>query len=286
VESGGLARTAFVLPRDTREPGRYDYVYWPRWFAGFRYVLLSSAEVRGHLAREDARAPRHFYTALESSGKLVAEWGEGSDLGFRLYELPPGGDWARPLTAEDLAEVRGSPRVGWFLSSLGSLYAGSGDLATAELLFRTGCAWDSASVPLRCNLGGVYARQGRLPEAAALFEEGLHRDPRSFELLYNFGQVCRRAGLHSRAEDLLRRAVDLRPEYAPVHYELARAFLAQEKKRLAMMALEHYVRLERPSPARAEAEALLRQLRSRSRGRDGGNTPSDTVATPAAGTVG
>jgi len=261
-----LRRNVFVVPRDSRNPDRYDYVYWPRWFAGFRYVLLSSTEVRGNLAREEARAPRHFYNALESEAELVAEWGRGDDLGLRLYRVREDAAWRKPLTAAELAEVRGSPRLSWFINSLGSLYARAGDLETAELLFESGCAWDSASVSLRCNLGGVYASQGRLAEAATLFEAGLRREPRSFELLYNFGQICRRAGIYGRAEDLLRRAVGQRPDYAPAHYELARVFLAQEKKVLAMMALEHFVRLQAPSPARAEGEELLRQLRAQAAG--------------------
>jgi Flp pilus assembly protein TadD len=74
------------------------------------------------------------------------------------------------------------------------------------------------------------------------------------------GLACARARLYPRAEMVLRRAVELRPEYAPGHYELGRAFFAQEKNDLARRAFTRFLELDPASPRRAAVEEALRHM--------------------------
>jgi tetratricopeptide (TPR) repeat protein len=285
-DGAGFAGHGFVLPRDSRAPGRYDYAYWPRWYAGFRWVLLSSAQVRENLARANAQVPPLFYRGLESSSSLVREWG-GTGEGFRLYKILPGSEWTRPLREEELNDLRGGPQQTWFLSVLGSLYAQAGDLRTAALLFRRGIEWDSSAVSLYNNLGAVYMREREYAAAAASFEQGLRRAPRAFEILLNYGRLCGEQNLFGRAEILLRRAVAVRPDYPAVHYELARVFLAQGKKELTEEALTRYLALDPHSPNRAEVVSVLSSLKqggtagALSPAREGGVIAPSTVADSA-----
>ena len=68
------------------------------------------------------------------------------------------------------------------------------------------------------------------------------------------------AGLYARGEAVLRQAADLRPQYAPVHYELGRVFLAQGKNELARLAFDRYLTLDPNSEQRSAVEAALLQL--------------------------
>jgi hypothetical protein len=248
-----------VLPRDSRTPGRYDDLYWHRWYAGFRWVLLSGARVRENLARADAVGPRTFYQAVEREGRLVREWGRGDD-GIRLYRIPDDSPWRRPLTEPEIAELRPRAERTWFLSRLGNVYLEAGQLPLAEEIFRLATAWDPENAAAWNNLGAAFLRRGDLPAAAKAFDEGLKRAPDSFEILLNYGRACSAQGVYQRGEGYLLRAANLRPGYAPVHYELARVFLGLGKKQAAAAALRRTLALDPSTPQRAEIESVLARL--------------------------
>lgn len=256
-----FSRLGFVLPRDSSQPGRYDYAYWPRWYAGFRWVLLSSARVRENIARSGADGPAAFYGSLSTSADLVRTWGSGEREGYRLYRIREGSRWTHPLTGEEMAGMRGrGGRMTWFIGNLGALYMEAGDPGAAATLFRKGMEWDPGSVSLYNNLGAAYLREGEFELAASVFEEGLRIAPGSFELLYNFALACVGQGLHDRAERLLRRVLAERPGYAPAHFELAGIFQMSSRDALAREALRRFLELDPDSPRREDAERRLRIL--------------------------
>lgn len=262
---GGVAAPgrSFLLPRDSRDPDRYDFAYWPRWYAGFGYVLVSSVQLRQNLNRPDADVPRYFYGRLQTDGRDVRDWGRDRRSGeplFRLVALPEDSRWRAALSDSELAGIRPNPELSSFLSQLGSVYAESGRLRTAARLFERGIRLDPAAAPLYNNLGSVYLMEDEVDEAGKVFEQGLHQNPRSPELLYNAGRAHARSGSQARAEQLLRRAVAARPDFPEAHYELARVFLAQGKMRLARMALEKVLELQPGTPRRPEIESVLARL--------------------------
>lgn len=259
ADSSGANAGYLFLPRDSRTPGRYDDLYWHRWYAGFRWVLLSGARVSENLARVDAVGPRAFYSAVEREGRLVREWGRGDD-GARLYRIPDDSPWRRPVTETEIAELRPRAERTWFLSRLGSVYLEAGQLSLAEEIFRSATVWDHENAAAWNNLGAAFLRRGDLPAAAKAFDEGLKRAPNSFELLLNYGRACSAQGVYQRGEGYLLRAASLRPDYAPVHYELARVFLGLDKKQAAAAALRRTLALDPSTPRRAEIESVLAQL--------------------------
>ncbi len=259
--AASLFARGFVLPRDSRNPGRYDYAYWPRWYSGFQWVLVSAARVADNLARPGAPIPAHFYRMLEQQGRVAQEWGDvASGSGYRLYRLEPGSAWARPITATELEGIHGTPAIAWFLASVSALYLDSGDLGDATVLLRQGTKWAPDAASLYSNLGVIYLRQGDLAAAEQTFEQGLARAPRSVELMYNLARTCSQDKLYERAERLLRSVVAIRPDFAAAHYELARCFLGQGESDLAAQALRHYLELSPGSLRRPAIEGVLAQL--------------------------
>jgi tetratricopeptide (TPR) repeat protein len=257
IPGGERVSGLLVLPRDSRNPDRYDFVYWSRWYEGFRFVLVSETQVRQNLQRA-SRIAAHFYGRLANDARMVAEFGD--PVSFRLFELPPGTTWREPLTREELAAVRPVPDLGSFLSQLGSLYAESGNRRTAAILFEAGARLDPDSDALANNLGSIYLLEREWEEAAAVFQKALDRRPDSPELLYNYARALFELNVYVRAEMLYRKAVSLRPDFADAHYELARCFLAQDKERLAGAALRRYLELAPDTPRRADVERVLATL--------------------------
>lgn len=246
-----------ALPRDSRDPERYDFVYWSRWYAGFRYVLVSEAQVRENLER-DSPIARHFYQRLATDARPIAEFGD--PIAYRLFELPPESGWREAITREELASVRPVPELGSFLSQLGSLYAENGNRRAAMVLFEEGVRLDPASDALSNNLGSIYLLEREWSEAARIFQTVLDRRPDSPEILYNYARALFELNVYVRAETMYRRAIALRPDFAAAHYELARCFLAQDKKLLAAAALQRYLELEPESARRPEVEGVLATL--------------------------
>jgi Flp pilus assembly protein TadD len=259
ADSAGATAGYLVLPRDSRTPGRYDDLYWHRWYAGFRWVLLSGACVSENLARADAVGPRSFYRAVEREGRLMREWGRG-EAGMRLYRIPDASPWRRPLAESEIGALRPRAERSWFLSRLGSAYLEAGQSPLAEEIFRLATAWDPANAAAWNNLGAAFLRRGDYPAAAKAFDEGMKRAPDSFELLLNYGRACSAQGLYQRGEGYLLRAVNLRPGYAPVHYELARVLLGLGKETAAVAALRRTLALDPSTPRRAEIESVLARL--------------------------
>jgi len=247
---------AWILPRDSRDAARYDFAYWHRWYADFRYVLLSGAQVKANLERDDARFPRAFYRRIEADGRLIGQWGDGV-AGFRLYRMEEGSAWSRPLGASELDSLRLGPDLVPFLSSLASVELEAKQSGTATTLLRAGLRLAPGAPGLWNNLGLVFLTQGDPKEAASAFDEGLRRDPNSVELLYNSARAYTTIDVPSRAERNLRIALTLRPDFAPTHYELARAFLAQGKLMPARQALRRFLSMESRAAERAPAEAAL-----------------------------
>ncbi|MEZ4648742.1 MAG: tetratricopeptide repeat protein [Candidatus Eisenbacteria bacterium] len=251
----GVAAT-FVLPRDSRDPARYDFTYWPRWYAGFEFVLLSEAQFAQNRSRS---RPLHFYGQLREQGEAIARW-DADGQGWVLYHLPETSPWREPVSRAELTEIEPVPDLLQFLDRLGSFYAGTGAIDLAETLFQSGLQLDPSRQSFYNNLGSVYLLESEWEEAARIFEQGLLRDPDSPELCYNAGRAFFELGAYGRAESLLRRAVGLRPNYGDAHYELARTFLALDQIDLARVALQQVLSLD-PAPERRRAvETALSQL--------------------------
>ena len=265
-------RHVYALPRDSRRPERFDFAYWPRWYSGFDFVLLSEIQVGQNAGRTN---PLHFYGQLRDKGEPVARWGRKGS-GWILYRVRDEGPWRTGPTQAELSALTPTPELLQFIDQLGAFYAQSGRPGLARTLFQAGLEFDPSRDSLYNNLGSVYLLESEWEEAARTFEEGLRRNPNSAVLCYNAGRAFFELGTFPRAEALFRRAVGLRPDFADAHYELARTFLALKQTDLARMALQRVLTLGPAPERRAAVEAVLAQLPA-------GQTPG---ATGSSGTGG
>lgn len=266
---------ALVLPRDSRRPARYDFAYWPRWYSGFRHVLVSYAQGAANRGRPDARVPRHFYGQLEASADRIASWGRHPDSGeplYGLYRIRPSTTWEVALQPDEMAQLNPVPDLGAFLTQLGAVYAEAGVLPVAAVVLEGGIDLAPESTPLYNNLASVYMQEGEWESAARVLGEGLQRDPQSFELLYNAGRTYAELGAQGRAEQFFRQAIHQRPELPITHYQLARCFLAQSKYALTRAALLRFLELDPNSTLRPQVEQTLEQVAPFLR--EAGSTPS------------
>jgi tetratricopeptide (TPR) repeat protein len=104
---------------------------------------------------------------------------------------------------------------------------------------------DSCSEPALARLGLAYFYQERFSEAVTVLEQCLERYPKSWEAACYLGQVVAALGDDlSRAEELLRRSVALKGDYAEGWYQLGRFTMSRgdyEKSRsylLQVLALQ------------------------------------------------
>ena len=81
------------------------------------------------------------------------------------------------------------------------------------------------------ELAVEHHRAGRLAEALAIYETLLQDDPRQPDALHLSGVIALQSGEHDLAIDLLLRAVEAKPDFAPAYQSLGIAF--QEQGRLA-----------------------------------------------------
>lgn len=250
---------AWIPPRDSRRPERFDFAWWDRWYSGFRFVLLSGAQVKQNLERPGAGVPRHLYRRVEAEGTLLRQWGQGAE-GYRLYRMPSTGPWARTLRESELDSLRANPELLAFMNELATHYIAAGKRQEGATLLRAGLRFEPDRAGLWNNLGLVYLADRDFQAAGAAFDEGLKREPRSVELLYNAGRTYIELGSPARAERTLRLALAFKPDLAPLHYEIARAFEAQGRRKLAQDALRRFLALDPDTPRRAMVEGAIRAL--------------------------
>jgi tetratricopeptide (TPR) repeat protein len=121
----------------------------------------------------------------------------------------------------------------------------------AIVMFQRASAADPAWGGPDVNLADTYRDIGRYDDALALFRELETRSVEvpAYRIQNALGQVYLDSGKPHEAEQVLRRAVALSPEYAPVRMSLALALLDQRKYEAATVELEEAVRRD-PQPDR------------------------------------
>lgn len=138
------------------------------------------------------------------------------------------------------------------LSSLASAQAEQGNLAQAEQTLGMALARDPNDAFSLFVLGRLRLEQGRSDEAMTALSRSAYQDgsrPETFNLL---GFALSQLGLREPAETALRRAVQIAPNYANAHHNLAVVYSTQNPPSLGL-ARWHYEKAiaggHRPDPA-------------------------------------
>jgi tetratricopeptide (TPR) repeat protein len=103
----------------------------------------------------------------------------------------------------------------------GRTYAATGDLKTAERLFRRVVSEDPTQLSAYGALGQLYARQNRIPEALAEFDALAKRDPKPVVALTLSGMLMEGQGDKAGAQHRYEHAIQLDPNAAVAANNLA-----------------------------------------------------------------
>jgi predicted CXXCH cytochrome family protein len=107
------------------------------------------------------------------------------------------------------------------------------------------------------ELGDLHAIFGELEDARREYQTALRLAPWFVPALANFADLERASGRDAEAEALLRRALELAPELAEVHYALGLALVRLGRHAEALPALERAAALAPAAPRYALVRALL-----------------------------
>ncbi|MCR4297358.1 MAG: tetratricopeptide repeat protein, partial [Gallionella sp.] len=113
-----------------------------------------------------------------------------------------------------------------------------------------------SKVLLRSRKKTAFARiqEGRFAEAKAIIQDICRANGRDAEAWFLLGAVNGQLKLYDEAMDCCRKAIDLNPDYADAHYNLAQACMHQKRWEEAVSAYRHVIRLQ---PNHAEAHNAL-----------------------------
>jgi tetratricopeptide (TPR) repeat protein len=116
-------------------------------------------------------------------------------------------------------------------------------------------------------LGGLYADKGQLDRSEQAFRKVVDLDPaNAAQTFYNIGVVISNKpdltdAENRRVVEALRKAVDLKPDYAAAHRELAFALLRGGDAATARKELERYLELSPNATDAAQIQATIKGLK-------------------------
>ncbi|MBZ5637899.1 MAG: tetratricopeptide repeat protein [Acidobacteriia bacterium] len=119
------------------------------------------------------------------------------------------------------------------------------------------------------TLGSLYAQKNELEKSERAFRKVVDLDPsNAAQTFYNIGAVLANKPDPSDADnrkivEALRKAVELKPDYAAAHRELAYAFLRTGDSEGARKELERYLQLEPKASDAAEIQSVVKSLTKR-----------------------
>jgi tetratricopeptide (TPR) repeat protein len=106
-----------------------------------------------------------------------------------------------------------------------------------------------------------HHRAGRLEEAEAIYREILRRDPRNLEALRLLALIAMKTEHYGQAESLLKRAVEIAPDFLAAWIDLSRAQLERLDLQAALDSIERAVQL---NPHSANVHFNLANVQARS----------------------
>ena len=106
-----------------------------------------------------------------------------------------------------------------------------------------------------------HHRAGRYEEAEAIYREILRRDPRNLEALRLLALIAMKTEHYGQAEKLLKRAVEIAPDFLAAWIDLSRAQLERLELQAALASIERAVEL---NPRSANVHINLASVQARS----------------------
>ncbi len=130
-----------------------------------------------------------------------------------------------------------------FQYNLACCYDAVGNYANAIAILAHLVLLNPKSVSMARKLAVIYTKIGQFINAKELYEKILLQGNVSFEIYYEFAHICVRTNDIDKAEKILKKVVELNPDFAPAHKDLGVLYLskrlfdyAQDEFNLALKA--------------------------------------------------
>ena len=77
------------------------------------------------------------------------------------------------------------------------------------------------------KLANIYLKVGKFLNAKEIYERIIRQGNVSYEIYYEFAHICLKTNDSDKAEKILKKVVELNPEYAPAHKDLGVLYLSK-----------------------------------------------------------
>lgn len=115
-------------------------------------------------------------------------------------------------------------------------------------------------------LGGLQAKAGQLDRSEAAYRKVVELNPgEAYQTFYNLGVLIMNRANRSEADtaraiEAFKRAVEIKPDYAPAYQQLGLALLGTGDQPGARAAIESYLKLKPKAPDAGQMQALIQAL--------------------------
>lgn len=134
----------------------------------------------------------------------------------------------------------------------------SGDIATAERLYRRAMKMDPADPSAPFNLGAILRSMGRRPEAEAAYRAAVKADPDYASAWYNLADLMDDQRRTVEAINCLKRALAANPNYADAIFNMGLFLQRIERHDEAAAYWRRYLALDDSSPWAVRARRALK----------------------------
>lgn len=158
----------------------------------------------------------------------------------KAYSLDPQDNY---LTALALSEVKANklsdainhykilathhPEKTNYQYNLACCYDAAGEFASAIAILAQLVLLNPKSVSMLRKLANIYLKVGRLMNAKELYEKIIRQGNVSHEIYYEFAHICAKTNDSDKAEKILKKVVELNPNFAPAHKDLGVLYLGK-----------------------------------------------------------
>jgi tetratricopeptide (TPR) repeat protein len=146
------------------------------------------------------------------------------------------------------------------LNVLGVIYRQVGRLDDAEEQFVHAHRINSHNPEPLINLSSLYLQEDKPERAAEVSQEAVLENGKSAPALFNLGLACYKLSKLDKAEEALKRALELAPKMSQIHLALANVYLKLRRYDNLLDQLNTYLQQNPNAPEREQVEKLRSQV--------------------------
>ncbi len=139
--------------------------------------------------------------------------------------------------------IQAYPRFASAYGALGAAHASAGEIKAAEAAYEKALEIDETLSTAHLGLGSLYLGEKRYQDAEKHLERADSLKPDDWRVQYEFGDLYWRVGEWAKAEEKLRKSIELDGKLPRVHLLMINVLAGQEKFPKALAAMESFLRL-------------------------------------------